>query len=173
MTRDGGDGQVLFRNKGVGRSLFANDVMARRIPILDLISRTTRMFLGIVLFASAMLHLNNPYSFISDVGNYGLTGEPLSVFVAAILPFVQLVVGVALTFSFMQKGSMLLATAMFFVFAAVQGTAVWRGIDISCGCFGHLSEEVSWRSFGIVCLAFAACSFCLWHVNLSKVQADE
>jgi putative oxidoreductase len=109
--------------------------------------------LGFVLIANAAIHLNNPFRFLEAVLNYQIVYGFLANFVAGGLLHLQLVVGGAPVTGVMRRGSLLLAATLFTLFLFVQLSAVFRGLDIECGCFGNAVSRISWQSLGLTGLA--------------------
>lgn len=104
-----------------------------------------------VLLHSAVSHFLNPYAFLASIYQYELTGQNVGKVVAATIPFVEVTVALCLLAQVMTDGAWYVATALFAVFAGVQGSVLWRGLDIACGCFGPLeSQMVSYRSLTFV-----------------------
>jgi hypothetical protein len=63
----------------------------------------------------------------------------------------QLVLAVCLIARFFYGGALLSSAVLLAIFFAVQTSAVARGLDISCGCFGaSLSKSVGAESLGSV-----------------------
>ena len=108
------------------------------------------LLLGFVFMYSANVHLSNPYSFLSHVYSYDVVSESLGIVVAAFLPSLQLVVGIALLFfPRLRPFCFLIASALLFAFTAFQLQAHLRGLNIACGCFSNNSEDpITWLTIG-------------------------
>ncbi len=102
--------------------------------------RTFTMLTGLavtVFFVrSSAAHLANPYAFLSAVYSYKLVTPPVGLFIAAVLPFFQASVAICLLFRFFLPAAYASACLMFFTFACAQASVLYRGLNISCGCFG-------------------------------------
>jgi uncharacterized membrane protein YphA (DoxX/SURF4 family) len=61
---------------------------------------------------------------------------------AAILPFLEVGIGVYLLAGLFVRGTALVGTLLFGVFLAAQISALARGISLDCGCFGTIAETV-------------------------------
>jgi uncharacterized membrane protein YphA (DoxX/SURF4 family) len=94
-----------------------------------------RVGLGVLFLAAAVPKLADPVGFAKAVGNYHLLPVPAERVVALVLPAVEAVVGIALIAGVVDAGASLLAFAMLVVFTLAIGSALARGLDISCGCF--------------------------------------
>jgi uncharacterized membrane protein YphA (DoxX/SURF4 family) len=103
-----------------------------------------RLGLGGLFVVTGALKIADPGAFALEIHNYQLM-PALAPVLAATLPSVELAVGGALvagTRPWVRAGA--LATfALMVVFTIAVGSAVLRGINISCGCFGAGSGPVT------------------------------
>lgn len=100
-----------------------------------------RGFLALLLFLSGVEHLRDQFRFLSSILNYRIVYGLGAVAFAILLPPVQLVLSVLILHNRSVKFALALCIAMFVLFFAAQLSALVRGLDISCGCFGSLREE--------------------------------
>ena len=105
-----------------------------------------RFFAAWLLTYSAIVHLSNPYLFFGSVLSYDLIGVNSSVFIAALLPSVNLIVGVALLIMPFRAIARNVATVLFVLYSFVQWSALSQGLQISCGCFGDGTRLVTTSS---------------------------
>jgi hypothetical protein len=91
---------------------------------------------GIVLLCSGIPHLTNSYYFLGSVYAYEFVSPGLGQLVAMVLPILQLILAVCLITRTWSDAAHLLVMTMFGCFVVVQALAYFRGLDISCGCFG-------------------------------------
>jgi putative oxidoreductase len=100
---------------------------------------------GLFIYAGA-LKAWDPIGFAGDIENYHMlpwvVGAPLAVF----LPWLEVACGVALIVRRAEHGALAILTALMLVFIAATIIAKARGIDISCGCFGHAVRNLSFAS---------------------------
>ncbi len=101
-----------------------------------LAERAVALALGLVLLRSAAAHAGNGHHFLSTVYSYQIAGAEAGRLAAASLPAVQMALAVCLVFGWFLRGAYLAAAVLFAGFAAAQSSALGRGLDISCGCFG-------------------------------------
>jgi hypothetical protein len=94
-----------------------------------------------VTFASSMVHLGNPYYFLDSILAYRLVPERGAIAAAAYLPYLELVLSIAIWLREFRRASLACMVAMFGVYAAAQGVALSQGLKISCGCFGPASDQ--------------------------------
>jgi uncharacterized membrane protein YphA (DoxX/SURF4 family) len=103
-----------------------------------------RLFLGIMFAYAAITKIQDPAGFAQAIANYrilplwGVNGA------AILLPWVELLAGACLISGLLLPGGSLLIAGLLLVFAVALGIDLWRGLDISCGCFGASSGTVTW-----------------------------
>lgn len=104
-----------------------------------------RVLLAGIFAWAAIPKLLDPAEFALAIQNYRAVPEEIVGHLAVLVPVFELVIALGLLVPPYQRGAALLATLMLLVFAAAMGQARWRGIDLSCGCFGAaLEAKVSW-----------------------------
>ena len=59
------------------------------------------------------------------------------------LPWLEIFCGLALVVWFLYRGALSILTASIVVFTLATVAAKVRGLDITCGCFGHASQHWS------------------------------
>jgi uncharacterized membrane protein len=101
------------------------------------------VILGLLLIWSGWIHFQNPYEFFESIVDYTIVRRTEAAVLASIMPGVMLVTGAGLVFGFWKSASNCLGSSLFILFATVQATALVRGLEISCGCFGPNSHQVS------------------------------
>lgn len=82
-----------------------------------------------------------PGEFIRDVWNYRILPEPLAYWIAAYLPYLEILAGAALITGFQRTGARLVLGLLLAVFCVLLTSAWARGLDIRCGCFGGTSTD--------------------------------
>src|SRR5262249_38095823 len=81
------------------------------------------------------------------------------------LPWLEISCGIALVFHFLYRGGLSILTALILVFIGATIAAKLRGLDISCGCFGHASQGWSFPQHMAVDLAIFAALIALWFAS--------
>lgn len=116
--------------------------MSPNARLMSVVNSFATMCIGAVLVKSAILHLQNSYAFLASVYSYDLMSPNLGVLVAALLPSIQLALGVMLLFFGDRRVVGLICCALMFLsFSVIQMITLWRGLNISCGCFGASIEN--------------------------------
>jgi len=95
---------------------------------------------GIFVYAGVIKALD-PGQFANDIDNYKTLPWFVSVRLALYLPWLEIFGGLALIFRFLYRGGLSILTALLGVFIGATVVAKLRGLDISCGCFGHASRN--------------------------------
>jgi putative oxidoreductase len=106
-----------------------------------------RLVLGVVFVVAGALKLRDPSGFASDISNYQLA-PALAPLLAAVLPPVEVVIGLALLAlgAPWRRAAALCAAGLIVMFTVAAGSALARGIDVACGCFGSASGSVGWTT---------------------------
>ena len=120
-----------------------------------------RIGLGCMFLWSSLPKIRQPYDFLSSVYSYELVGPRLGLLVAMTLPWLELLVGICLLGGIFVSGALLASSGMAVMFTYVVGSALYRGLDISCGCFstsasGQISYVTLIRAVLILLLSGAA-----------------
>ncbi len=113
-----------------------------------------RCVIGALLCVSAWLHWTNSYQFLSSVFKYNVVGENAGVAVAAILPFVQIAIGLALILAIAEEGAWVGSLGLSVVFLIAHAVLITRGGVSDCGCFGagplQMSQTTSLAMAGFI-----------------------
>jgi len=116
---------------------------------------------GIFIYAGAIKALD-PVQFANDIDNYKILPWPVSVALAFYLPWLEIFCGVALVVRLLYRGALSILTALILVFTLATIAAKVRGLDITCGCFGHASQNWSFPAHLATNLAILAALVALW-----------
>ena len=100
---------------------------------------------GIFIYAGALKALD-PVQFASGIDNYKILPWPVSVAFAFYLPWLEITCALGLLFRFLYRGALTLLIMLIVVFTVAVTAAKIRGLDITCGCFGHVSQHWSFPS---------------------------
>ena len=105
-----------------------------------------RLILGCVFVYASFDKIGHPADFAKIIYNYHfLPGSVINLF-AIILPWVELLAGMALILGIFTEAAALMIGFLLVNFTVALGSAVIRGLDISCGCFSTTpsSEKIVW-----------------------------
>jgi putative oxidoreductase len=125
-------------------------------PVWRVLSRILDFVLaGIFIYAGA-LKAFDPVQFASDIDNYKILPWTVSVALAFYLPWLEIFCALGLVFRFLYRGALSILIALIVVFTLATVAAKVRGLDITCGCFGHASQHWSFPSHLATNLAILA-----------------
>jgi uncharacterized membrane protein YphA (DoxX/SURF4 family) len=110
---------------------------------------------GIFIYAGALKAID-PVQFASDIDNYKILPWPVSVALAFYLPWLEIFCALALVFRFLYRGALSILMLLIVTFTLATIAAKIRGLDITCGCFGHVSQHWSFPSHLATNLAILA-----------------
>ena len=115
-----------------------------------------RWVVGGVFVYAGLLKALDPAQFAADVDNFRLLPYFMSCAVGVYLPWLEIITGGALALGVWRAGASLLLAAMLVVFLVAMGSAWVRGLDITCGCFGHSSNQTNYPQALLIDLALLA-----------------
>jgi hypothetical protein len=103
------------------------------------------------------LKIRDPLHFASDINNYQMVPWSVGIRMAFYLPWLEVLCGLALIFHRLFVGAVALTTFLMVVFIGATAWARMQGIDVSCGCFGSASSNLSltWHLILDAALLFA------------------
>jgi putative oxidoreductase len=108
------------------------------------------------------LRFLDPMDFARDIDNYKILPWRVSVQLALYLPWLEIICGLALVLRRLYSGALALLLALLLVFIGASFAAKARGIDITCGCFGHVSDQLSFAWHIVLDFAILAAIVALW-----------
>ncbi|MBE3112937.1 MAG: hypothetical protein IMZ46_20890, partial [Acidobacteria bacterium] len=76
-----------------------------------------------------------------NIRNYRLVGQSLSFIAAVVLPWLEILAGVALALGVWKRASALIISGLLVFFILLTLVTIARGLDVDCGCFGALSRK--------------------------------
>jgi putative oxidoreductase len=78
------------------------------------------------------------------------------------LPWLEILCGLGLVFRVLYRGALSILITLIVVFTLGTIAAKVRGLDITCGCFGHASQHWSLSAHLVTNLAILAALVLLW-----------
>jgi uncharacterized membrane protein YphA (DoxX/SURF4 family) len=113
-----------------------------RRKILEILFIVVRIAIGGIFIVSSIPKLRQPYDFLASVYSYEIVGPMFGLGVAIILPWVELFAGICLVGGIFVSGALLVSICLCLIFSFVLASALFSGLDISCGCFGSADGTV-------------------------------
>jgi putative oxidoreductase len=127
--------------------------------------RIVDLLVGGIFIYAGVLKMLDPVQFGLDIDNYKTLPWVVSVRLAFYLPWLEIFCGLALIFHFLYRGGLSILTALTLVFIGATVAAKMRGLDITCGCFGHASQNWSFPQHMAVDLAILIAVLTLLFAN--------
>ena len=101
-----------------------------------------RLILSAAFILAALPKIQDPAAFAISVEGYHVVTANLAMWIALVLPWLELVAGFGLLIPQIRRGSNLIIALLLIVFIVLHASAWARGLDINCGCFNaHESEK--------------------------------
>ena len=128
----------------------------RYVPYLTL---AIRVFVGGFFLYAAIPKIAEPLAFATSISHYEMMPLWTVNAFALVVPWLEVLVGVALVVGFKLRTNALLAGALLLMFTVAVAWAISQGLELDCGCFGaEGGEEVSWLKVGKNLLMVAGCA---------------
>ena len=133
-----------------------------------------RLVLVAAFLLAAIPKIQDPVAFAISVESYRiLTGQAV-LWVALVLPWLELIIGLGLLVPKVRRASSLLIILLLFIFIGLHASAWIRGLDINCGCYAI--ENVSSNYFLLIsrnCALIIAAVFVLTRDWRNQAQNGE
>ena len=142
--------------------------------ILGLLVAGVFIFAGLIKIVGFQpFQFLDPMEFARDIDNYKMLPWAVSVGLALYLPWLEVICGLALIFRRWYSGALAILFALLVVFIGASIVAKTRGIDVSCGCFGHLSDQLTFAWHLALDLAIVAAVVALWWWDRGRPARSE
>lgn len=100
-----------------------------------------RVIVGGVFIWAGVLKVADPLAFAQTIKNYQVFPHGFILAIAIVLPWVEVLSGAGLIAGVLKRSSAFIASVLLAGFILLVGSALLRGIDTACGCFGSLSRR--------------------------------
>jgi len=110
-------------------------------------SQVIAILIGGLFIYTGVIKAIGPVEFARDIDNYKMLPWRVAVWLALYLPWLEIFCGLALITRILYRGSVFIVTGLISLFIIASIVAKARGLDVSCGCFGHASKYLnfSWH----------------------------
>ena len=125
-----------------------------------------RIFLSFIFIYAGIEKISNPGDFAQAIANYKMLPVSFVNIIALTLPWIEVISGILLLFGVSVKENSLIITVLLGIFILAIAISLFRGLDISCGCFGtklgtkvgitKVLENVGLFFFGIILVIFGS-----------------
>lgn len=132
-------------------------------------TRLLQLVLGMVFVVAGGLKVVNPAQFAVAVGHYRLLPPGLDNLMALTLPGVEVLAGGLLLAGIWRRAAALVIAGLTVMFLGAIVSALARGLNIECGCFGTVSGgRIGWESLGLDATLLGLSAWLVW--RLQKVS---
>ena len=122
-----------------------------------------RIAVGIVFIWAGGAKIGHADVFAAQIAAFGIVPHVLVAPMALLLPFFEILLGGYLIVGLLTRAAAIVAVVQLTIFAVAIGSAVMRGLSLSCGCFGPRDATVtSWPEVGRDLLFAAVAAFVAW-----------
>lgn len=94
-----------------------------------------RIAIGVIFMAASFYKIIDPITFAKSIWYYHLVPGNIINLMVLILPWVELLCGIAIIIGYQYRGAVMLVNLMMVIFIVALSSAIFRGISIDCGCF--------------------------------------
>ena len=94
-----------------------------------------RVILGIIFIYASYDKILDPSGFSRNIHNFHVTPIAVENLAALIIPWLELIIGIFLIFGLFLEGATSITIGLYIFFIIILSQAVFRGIDVHCGCF--------------------------------------
>src|ERR1043166_1745263 len=140
--------------------------------IKSFIWRIVDFVVAAVFIYAGPLKAFDPFQFAHDNANYSVLPWTIAVGLAFYLPWLEIICGLALIFRLFYRGAVSILTALVAIFLIATVAAKARGLDITCGCFGHASQNWSFPTHLALDLAILAALAALCYCSVARARAN-
>ncbi len=95
-----------------------------------------RIGIGVVFVTAALAKIGDPGALATQVHHFHLVPDAWENLIAIMLPWVELLAGLALVLDVRARSGAWIATGLMAAFTMAVAIAMARGLDFECGCFG-------------------------------------
>ena len=127
--------------------------------------RIIGLIVGGIFIYAGVTKVMDPSGFARDIDNYHMLPWALSIRLAFYLPWLEIFCGLAVVCGVFYRGGLLIFNALISIFIIASIVAKARGLDISCGCFGHASKYFSFAWHLVLDFVLLAAVAFLWVSN--------
>lgn len=137
-----------------------------------LIWRIVDLIIAAIFIYAGALKVLDPVGFAHDIDHYNILPWTVAVGLAFYLPWLEILCGLALIFRLFYRGALSVLTVLVVIFLVATIAAKARGLDITCGCFGHVSQNWSFPAHLALDLAILAALVVLCYSSITRARAS-
>jgi len=111
-----------------------------------------RLVVGGVFIWAGLSKIFDPLGFAQNIANYRIFSQSVSLFLALILPWIEVICGLLLVMGIFRETASFILSGSLVVFLGLIIVTLIRGLDIDCGCFGSLNRSVDYKLLLMDCV---------------------
>ena len=134
--------------------------------------RIVDFIIAAVFIYAGALKVLDPVQFAHDIDHYKILPWTIGVGLAFYLPWLEIFCGLALILRLFYRGALSILTALVVVFLVATIGAKVRGLDITCGCFGHASQNWSFPAHLALDLGILSALAALCYCSVARARAN-
>ena len=139
----------------------------------NIVWRIVGLIVGGIFVYAGVLKVLDPVQFGLDIDNYKSLPWFISVRLAFYLPWLEIFCGLAVVLRFLYRGGLSILVGLTLIFIGATIAAKVRGLDITCGCFGHASQNWSFPQHMAVDLAILIALVVLWFAKMPRLAGSQ
>ena len=143
-----------------------------RFLLGNFIWRIVDLIIAAIFIYAGVLKALDPVQLAHDIDHYKILPWAVGVGLAFYLPWLEIFCGLALIFRLFYRGALSILTALVVVFLVATIAAKVRGLDITCGCFGHASQNWSFPTHLALDLAILVALAALCYCSVARARAN-
>ena len=143
-----------------------------RFSLGNFIWRIVDLIIAAVFIYAGVLKVLDPVQLAHDIDHYKILPWAVGVGLAFYLPWLEIFCGLALIFRLFYRGALSILTSLVVVFLVATIAAKVGGLDITCGCFGHASQNWSFPAHLALDLGILAVLAVLCYCSVARARAN-
>jgi len=143
-----------------------------RFSLGNFIWRIVDLTIAAIFIYAGVLKVLDPVQLAHDIDHYKILPWAVGVGLAFYLPWLEIFCGLALIFRRFYRGALSILTSLVVVFLVATIAAKVRGLDITCGCFGHASQNWSFPAHLALDLGILAVLGVLCYCSVARARAN-
>jgi len=143
-----------------------------RFSLGNFLWRILDLIIAAIFIYAGVLKALDPVQLAHDIDHYKILPWAVGVGLAFYLPWLEIFCGLALIFRLFYRGALSILTSLVVVFLGATIAAKVRGLDITCGCFGHASQNWSFPAHLALDLGILAVLGVLCYCSVARARAN-
>jgi len=104
-----------------------------------LLFHSLKIIIAIIFVFAGMNKIANPEHFAQSIENYKIAPFFMINFIAVFLPWLEVIIGILLLWNKNIQENLLVINILLWIFTLLVLSALLRGLNIDCGCFGTVN----------------------------------